>query len=99
MLVYRRYYGPDHAANFEPALRAAAEIDGTYRLAELPGKCEVVVAGAYDGRKPLTITYKTVSAAEPVKMVIHPLNGRPWTADDEQQLQERLKREAQPKKP
>ncbi len=101
LLIYRRYHGPDRVADVDPALRPVAEIDGTFRLTELPGKCDVTVTGAYGDGKPLTITYKTSPTADPVKLVVNSIHGRPWTEEDEKHLQERLKREANPasKKP
>lgn len=89
-LVYRHFYPPKYGgtASFSA------------RLAELPGKCEVSVTGAYGDWKPLRITYKTSPTAEPVKLVINSVDGKPWTAEEERQLQDRLKREASdPKKP
>lgn len=100
ILIYRRYRALENLDDIKPERRPLAEIDGTHRLAELPGKCDVTVTGAYGDWKPLTITYKTSPTAEPVKLVINSVDGKPWTAEEERQLQQRLKRvAAQPKKP
>jgi hypothetical protein len=87
-LVYRQFFAP----------KDGGTTSMTVRLAELPGKCEVAVTGEFGDWKPLTITYKTSPTAEPVKLVINSVDGKPWTAEEERQLQERLKREAAPPK-
>jgi hypothetical protein len=91
LLVYRRYYGSKHAAEFPPEVRHIAEIEGTFRLAELPGKCEMAVEGTYGDRGALTITYKTSATAAPAKLVVNSISGSPWTEEDERSLQERMK--------
>lgn len=48
LLVYHRFYGPKYGGG----------ADLTARLAELPGKVEMSVAGSYGGGKPLTLKYK-----------------------------------------
>ena len=61
------------------------------RLAELPGKVEVKVEGAYgDESGPLRITYKTSPNPVPTKLVITTM-GSPWTQKDEKLWQERLR--------
>jgi hypothetical protein len=80
-LLYCRYAGQKYGGG----------IGSTARLAELPGKCEVTVEGAFGDDRPLTVTYKTSPDAKPTKLVINSVGGRPWTGDDEEALQERLK--------
>jgi hypothetical protein len=66
-------------------------VEFTTRLAELPGKCEMTVEGTYGELGPLTIIYKTSPTAEPTKLVVNSVGGRPWTAEDERSHQERLR--------
>jgi hypothetical protein len=61
------------------------------RLAELPGKCDMTVEGAYGWGNPLTITYKTSPTAEPTKLVVNSIDGSPWTAEEERLRLERLR--------
>jgi hypothetical protein len=82
LLVYCRYVGPKYGGG----------LGFTARLAELPGKCEMTVEGAYGEGRPLTITYKTSPDAKPTKLVVNSVSGSPWTDEDEQGLQERLKK-------
>jgi hypothetical protein len=85
LLVYRGHYDP------------AKPNEKTYfteRLAELPGKVDMTVEGAYGNWKPLAITYKTSPDAKATKLVIHSVDGMPWTEEDERRLQERLSRVA-----
>jgi hypothetical protein len=64
------------------------------RLAELPGKLDMKVEGAWGGESgPLTITYKTSPTAEPTKLVINSL-GWPWTEKDEKWWQEWLRKKS-----
>ncbi len=101
-LVYRVYHAPKHIAAVAKALGRPVAVDDpvwinyTFRLAELPGKCEMTVAGAYGGGNPLTITYKTSPTAEPTKLVINSIDGRPWTEEEERLRQERLKKDKTP---
>jgi hypothetical protein len=64
---------------------------GPARLAELPGKCEMTVEGAYGAGNPLTVTYKTAPDAKPTKLVINSISGSPWTEEEERLRQERLR--------
>jgi hypothetical protein len=84
ILIYRRFVGPKYGGG----------VAYTFRLAELPGKCEMTVEGAYGNWGPLTITYKTAPDAKPTRLVINSIDGRPWTEEDERLLQERLSRVA-----
>lgn len=60
------------------------------QLAELPGKVEMKVEGAYGAGNPVTIIYKTAPTAKPVRLVINSVSGSPWTAEEEQQRLERI---------
>jgi hypothetical protein len=72
LLIYRRDTGPKWGGG----------IDGTFRLAELPGEAEMTVAGAYGGGKPLTITYQDAkSRTGTTTLVINSINGMPWDGD------------------
>lgn len=82
-LVYRRFASPNDGG----------KASYTHRLAELPGKVDVKVEGAFGFWGPLTITYKTAPTAEPTKLVVNSVTGFPWTKEDEQSWQEGLKRE------
>jgi hypothetical protein len=85
LLIYRCHYDPTQPGG------------GSYfttRLAELPGKCEMTVEGAYGAGNPLTITYKTAPDAKPKKLVINSISGTPWTEEEERLRQERLREEA-----
>ena len=89
LLIYRQCYDP----------KSGGGIYLTARLAELSGKCEMTVTGAYGDGRPLTITYKDAkSPTGTTKLVINSIDGTPWTAEDETALQERLKKAA-PAKP
>jgi hypothetical protein len=85
LLIYRGHYDP---------AKPGGGPYSTKRLAELPGKCEMTVEGAYGAGKPLTITYKAAPDARPTRLVINSVSGSPWTEEDERHLQERLSRVA-----
>jgi hypothetical protein len=81
LLLYRGYGGT----------KFGGKVRWTYRLAELPGKVEMKVEGAFGDRKPLTITYKDAnSPTGTTKLVINSIDGMPWTEEEERLLQERL---------
>ena len=87
LLIYRRYVGT----------RYGGGVEYTYRLAELPGKVEMKVEGAYGAWNPLTITYKDAnSPTGSTKLVIHSVDGTPWTDKDEASWREREKKSAKP---
>jgi hypothetical protein len=74
LLVYRHYNGP----------KDGGELAATYRLAELSGKCEMKVEGAYGDWGPLTITYADQAAPNETKsLVVHSVTGLPWTEEDQ----------------
>jgi hypothetical protein len=81
LLIYRQFYGA----------KEGGKVGRTFRLAELPGKREMTVEGAFGAGNPLTITYKTSPAATPTKLVINSINGLPWTQEEERLRQERLR--------
>jgi len=82
LLIYRLDYGPKWGGG----------IDRIYRLAELPGKVEMAVEGAYGDGKPLTITYKDPnSKTGTTTLKINSIDGMPWTDEEERLLQQRLK--------
>ena len=67
------------------------KVSHSFRLAELPGKVELRVEGAFGDRNPLTIIYKdTKSPTGEIKLVINSINGMPWSAEEERLRQERL---------
>lgn len=69
--------------------KAGGRIFWGFRLAELPGKCEMKVEGAYGAGKPLTIIYKDVkSPTGTTKLVINSIDGTQWTPEDEAALRE-----------
>ena len=56
----------------------------TSRLAELPGKCEMTVEGAYGGWEPITVTYADKkSPSGTTTRVIHSISGAPWRQEDQ----------------
>ena len=67
----------------------------SYRICELPGKAlELKVEGAFGDHNPLTITYREASYSKfTTTHVINSVDGRPWTAEEEKQRQEKLKRD------
>ena len=82
LLIYRRRYDP----------KSGGGIYRTMRLAELPGKVEMKVEGAFGDGKPLTITYKDAnSPTGTTKLVINSIDGRRWTEEEERVLRERTK--------
>jgi hypothetical protein len=67
------------------------------RLAELTGKVEMTVEGAYGGRNPLTIKYKDANSKTGwTTLVINSINGRLWTEGEERLRLERIKKAATP---
>jgi hypothetical protein len=81
-LVYRRFVGP----------RWGGGVDHTARLAELPGKVEMTVEGAYEARNPLKIRYKDAnSKTGTITLVINSISGSPWTEEEERLRIERAK--------
>jgi hypothetical protein len=83
LLVYRRWYG----------LKWGGLIETTSRLAELPGKAEMTVAGAFGDWNPLTISYKDPNSKTGItKLVINSINGLPWTEEEERLRIERNKK-------
>jgi hypothetical protein len=80
-LVYRKFLSPENSGT----------VYATFRLAELPGKVDLKVEGSHGEWGKMTITYKTSPAAEPTKLVINSVDGRPWTESEERLLQERLR--------
>lgn len=82
-LVYRRYLSPN----------SGGKAEFTQRLAELPGKVDVTVEGAFGEWNPLTITYKDAkSKTGTTTLVIHSVDGMPWSEEEEQRRQEWLKK-------
>jgi hypothetical protein len=81
LLICQHYTWPKYGGGLEY----------TFRLAELPCECEMAVEGGYGAGKPLTVVYKTSPTAQPSRIVINPINGKGWTDEDEEALQERLK--------
>ncbi len=75
------------------------KVSRTFRIAELPGKCEMKVEGAFGGGNPLTITYKDEPYRKWWTKHVISSYGWPWTADEERSRQERLKRAGQPAPP
>ncbi len=90
-LFYRRYYSQENSGS----------INSSHRIAELPGKVlDLKVEGAYGSWNPLTITYRAASFSKFSTIhIINPVDGRPWTAEEEKQRQEKLKREGKPAPP
>ena len=81
-LIYRQFLSP----------KLGGKVSATFRLAELPGKVEMKMEGAYGDGKPLTITYKDAnSPTGTTKLVINSTDGKPWTEEDERALRERTK--------
>jgi len=59
--------------------------DGLVRLAELPGKCEMTVEGAYGDWGPLKITYADKnSPSGTTTLVVHSIGGTPWSQEDQE---------------
>jgi hypothetical protein len=81
-LVYRRFTG---------GLKGGVYF--TRRIAELPGKVEMTVQGAYGDRNPLTIRYKDANSKTGWRtQVINSVNGLPWTEEEERLRIERNKK-------
>ncbi|MCI0705701.1 MAG: hypothetical protein L0241_31965 [Planctomycetia bacterium] len=84
LLIYRRY---------NPTMNGG-KAGMLWRLAELPGKVEMKVEGAFGAGKPLTITYQEAKPPTgTTKLVINSIGGTPWTAEEEQLLREQRERE------
>ena len=81
-LCYRRFYPMEMVAR-------------PPRICELPGKAlELKVAGAFGDGNPLTITYREHTYSKfTTTHIINSIDGRPWTAEEEKQRQEKLKRD------
>jgi hypothetical protein len=89
-LVYRRYVSP----------KDGGKAYFTQRLAELPGKVDVKVEGAFGDSNPLTITYKDpTSKTGLTKHVINSVDGLPWTEEEELWRIERNKKRDIPPTP
>jgi len=75
LLIYRGHYDPAQSGG------------GPYfttRLAELPGKVEMKVEGAYGDWGPITITYADKkSPSGTTTLVVHSIGGTPWTQGDQ----------------
>lgn len=86
-LIYRRFSGT----------KSGGGITMTARIAELSGKREMKVEGAYGDWNPFTITYREQTYSKlDTKLVINSIDGRPWTAEEEKHRQERLKKAGEP---
>ena len=70
----------------------------SHRICELPGKAlDLKVEGPFGGNNPLTITYRETTYTKfTTTHVINSVDGLPWTAEEEKQRQEKLKREGKP---
>jgi hypothetical protein len=63
---------------------------GASRLAELPGKVELTVEGAFGAGNPMTIKYKDAKSKTGwTTLVINSIGGTPWTEEDERAWIER----------
>lgn len=84
-LVYRKFLSSELGGG----------VDHTCRVAELPGKVlDLKVEGAFGDWNPLTITYRATTYTKfTTTHIINSVDGRPWTAAEEKQRQEKLKRE------
>lgn len=81
-LIYRRFL----------STKLGGKVSWTFRLAELPGKVEMTVEGAYGDWKPLTIKYKDPSSQTgTTTLKINSIDGRPWTDEEQRLLEKRLK--------
>lgn len=80
-LVYRKFLCPE----------LGGKVNYTFRLAELPGKVDLRVEGAFGEWGPLAITYKTSPDTKPTKLVINSVDGTPWTEAEERLRQERMR--------
>jgi len=67
------------------------------RLAELPGKVEMKVEGAYGSNNPLMITYvDPKSPTGTTKLVINSIDGMPWTEEEERLRRKRAEARTAP---
>ncbi len=84
-LCYRRFYPVENGG-------IAAY---SHRICRLLGKVlDLKVEGAYGDRNPLTITYRENTYTKfTTTHLINSIDGRPWTAEEEKQRQEKLKRD------
>jgi hypothetical protein len=65
---------------------------GVARLAELPGKVEMTVEGAYNPGNPLTVKYRDEKSKTGWStLVINSIGGTPWTEEEERARIERTK--------
>ncbi len=84
-LFYRKFLSAENGG----------KVTFAYRVAELSGKCEMKVEGAFGDWNPLTITYKAAPYHKfTTTLVINSVDGKPWTAEEEKHRQEKLKKPA-----
>jgi len=81
-LVYRRFLSST----------AGGKVSNTFRIAELTGKRDIKVEGAYGDGNPLTITYREHTYSKWDTKHVISSNGYAWTAEEEKHRQERLKK-------